>query len=76
MTNENNSLHESADSKSITSEELYRELHMQKILDQIQELTAGKVILGKFDSCPPEVYEAFLEEVLELEREEARKRRA
>ncbi|HAM71292.1 MAG TPA: hypothetical protein DCM86_06580 [Verrucomicrobiales bacterium] len=62
------------DSQIIHPENLERDLRIQRMVDELQELAGGRLIMGHSASCPPEIMEAFLQEVLAFEREEARRR--
>jgi hypothetical protein len=75
MHKEQNPIHRSEDSQSVSPEELQRELRIQHLINQLQELSGGAMVMSKFSSCPPEVFEAFLEEVLDFELEHARRKK-
>ncbi len=75
MDKEHKPIHRSEDSQCVSSEELQRDLRIQRMIDELQELASGTMVMSKFSNCPPEVFEAFLEGVLEFEREHASQKR-
>ncbi len=44
-----------------------QEIRIEKLRQEIHEVTGEEMLTGKAEECPPELEEAFLEHVLELE---------
>ena len=74
MAKEKHSPARSGDSQSMRPEELEREMRIQRMIDELQEIAGGRMVMSRSETCPPEIMEAFLEEVLAFERQEARRR--
>jgi hypothetical protein len=49
-------------------ERVQREIRIEKLRQDIQEVTGNEALTGKSQDCEPELEEAFLEQVLELEK--------
>ena len=58
---------EPADDDPLGLDSVDREIHVEKLRREIDEVTGGKMIGGKVGDCDPKVEEAFLENVLALE---------
>src|SRR5688572_369307 len=57
----------SPDDDPLGLESVDREIHIEKLRREIDEVTGGEMISGKIADCDPKVEEAFLENVLALE---------
>ena len=44
-----------------------QEIRIQKLRDELEEMTGGQMVEGKISDCTPEIEEAFLDHVLALE---------
>ena len=58
---------ESPDDDPLGLEGVDREIHIEKLRREIDEVAGGEMVSGKMADCDPKVEEAFLENVLALE---------